>query len=375
MKNTLQSLCCLTLAACTAPTPGGLAKGDTVTTDASAAAAPDGGAAGDGDAGETPDAGVAASRDAGAALDAGTAITGTGTVADVRDLRACPAGAPSGATCKQVTVRGCPQIEDEAIDATIMILLAAAPARGTITHFKGGGGEGFLTTGTDEYRAEGFDQIFVSWASDWEQTAGSGIKTAACRPATILRWVFEDPTLHGGSRARAFCAEGKSGGSAQIGYALTHYGLADALDYVNELSGPPFARIDLGCDGDAPATATVCGQTVTMRLPAKVGAWENMAPLTCGSTDVPSSDLERWRDDSIAFGGTYDYPNTRVEFFDCTNMSTAVTAMAQLYYQQITSDTAYHCYSQADGCRGEGLGTGERVAIQAMIDGCTPRHR
>ena len=52
--------------------------------------------------------------------------------------------------------------------------------------------------------------------------------------------------------------------------------------------------------------------------------------------------------------------------------------MAQIYYQQIMtagSDTAFHCYSQADGCQGEGLGSGNADAVQAMIAGCTPRHQ
>jgi len=68
----------------------------------------------------------------------------------------------------------------------------------------------------------------------------------------------------------------------------------------------------------------------------------------------------------------------RVELFDCTNQATAVTGMAQLYYQQIMqagTATAYHCYKQADGCQGENLGAaGDQAAIDAMLAGCIPRH-
>ncbi len=306
-----------------------------------------------------------------------------GTVMNVVDLPGCPADAPAGSSCKQLSVTNCPGIEAESITATIAILAPAVggTVKGTITHLKGGGGEGFQTGGTPQYRDAGFRQVFVSWETDWEQTATHGIKAAGCRPATVLRWIFDEPTLHNASRAAAFCGEGFSGGSGQLGYALAHYGLADYLDYVNELSGPPFARLDLGCDGAAPATATVCGATVTMQLPDKVGGWENVpAPLTCGSTSVPASELARWKADSIAVGGVYDYPKTRVEFFDCTNNATAVTAMGQLYYDQIvlgeggTSRTAFHCYSAADGCQGEALGSGAQDATRAMVDGCIPRH-
>jgi hypothetical protein len=294
-----------------------------------------------------------------------------GTVTGVMDT-ACP-GMTTSLTCKRVTVGGCPGIESEPLDAVVGLLpTTAATVRGTIAHFSGGGGTGFQMGATQAYATAGFTQVFVAWASDWEQTQASGIKTAACRPATIMKWIFDD--YHAASRSTAFCGEGFSGGSGQLGYALAHYGLGDYFDYVNELSGPPFTRIDLGCDGDAPATAMVCGATVTMQLPpARLNPWENTT--TCGTTGVPAADLAKWNADSIGIGGTYAYPKTRVEFFDCTYQATAVTAMAQLFHDQITSDRAYHCYSQADGCQGEGLGTGNQEAARAMIDGCTPRHQ
>jgi hypothetical protein len=306
--------------------------------------------------------------------------TNLGMVTNVHGV-SCPAGAPQGSTCTQITVTGCPLIETAAIDATIALLAPTAPLTGTVVHFKGGGGEGFQLSGTTEYAAAGLRQVFVSWASDWEATPDQGIKTAGCRPSTVLAWVFQQ--IHGSSRALAFCGEGFSGGSGQLGYALAHYGMAGVLDYVNELSGPPFARIDLGCDGDAPPTATVCGATVTTQLPGSLNVWENIQPpLSCGATNVPATEKARWRSDSIAVGGVYNYPRTRVEFFDCTNRSTAVTAMAQIYFNTVlqasggdTSRVAFHCYSQADGCQGEALGTGSQDAIDAMVAGCKPRHQ
>jgi hypothetical protein len=304
---------------------------------------------------------------------------GLGTVTGIADMPACPGGGPQGARCQHVQVVDCPGIETEALDATVAILEPQGPARGTILHFKGGGGTEWETIGTAEYQAEGFRQVYVLWASDWEQTLASGIKTAACRPATVIRWAFDN--AHGASRDAGFCAQGKSGGAGQVAYALAHFGQGDVLDYVNEISGPPFSRIDLGCDGDAPRTEEVCGVDVTTRLPDKVGPWENMPPpLTCGSTGVPPEELERWRGDSIiSDGAVYTYPDTRVEFWDCTNTGSAVTAMSHMLFDEMEradpARVAYHCYSEADGCQGEGLGTGTAVAIQAMIDGCIANHR
>lgn len=292
----------------------------------------------------------------------------------------CPSGAPAGSTCQQVSVSNCPLVATS-IDAVIATLAPTATLTGTVVHFKGGGGEGFQESGTAAYAAGGLRQVFVSWLTDWEQTPDQGIKAAGCRPSTILAWVFQQ--IHGASRSLAFCGEGFSGGSGQLGYALAHYGMSDVLDYVNELSGPPFGRIDRGCDGDAPATTTVCGATVTTQLPSVLSAWENIqAPLSCGATNVPAAEKARWRSDSISVGGVYNYPHTRVEFFDCTNQATAVTAMAQNYFDTVfqasggdTSRAVFHCYSQADGCQGEGLGTGTQDAVNAMLAGCKPRHQ
>src|SRR5678816_1344558 len=80
--------------------------------------------------------------------------------------------------------------------------------RGTVIHLKGGGGEEWETTGDDDYRMGGLRQVYVLWASDWEQTEASGIKTAACRAATAVHWIFTD--IHGGSRELGFCAQGTS---------------------------------------------------------------------------------------------------------------------------------------------------------------------
>jgi len=80
----------------------------------------------------------------------------------------CPVGTPANATCKTVTIAGCPGIETESIDATLAIVAPAAAAVGTITHFSGGGGEGFQGAGLAPYRTANFAQVVVAWKTDWE---------------------------------------------------------------------------------------------------------------------------------------------------------------------------------------------------------------
>jgi hypothetical protein len=310
------------------------------------------------------------------------AAAGLGAVTNVVNLASCPQGAPPGATCRRVTVTGCPGIATESIDAVVAVRPAMGTLRGTVVHFSGSGGEGFQGS-AQNYETAGFRSVYIGWLTDWEQTQSAGIKTAGCRPATILQWAFSDPSLHNGSRSLGFCGEGSSGGSGQLGYALAHYGMAGVLDYVNELSGPPFSRIDIGCNGDAQPTAMVCGVADTTRLPSSLNAWENIQlPLKCGSTGVPATELARWRSDSIAVGGVYSYPHTQVQFFGCTFQATAVTVMGNAYFNTIAQAEGgdpnlaqYHCYFQADGCQGEQLGTGLSDAKQALIANCVPRHQ
>jgi hypothetical protein len=308
---------------------------------------------------------------------------GLGTVSTPTPVT-CPQGAPTGSTCEQVTVANCPGIEADTRVATIAILKSNATPRGTIVHFSGSDGTSFDGAGAQQYNQAGFLQVFTAWGTAWETTPASGIKTAGCRPATIIDWVFHEPTLHAASRALAFCGEGHSAGSGQLSYSLTTYGLAGELDYVNLISGPPFARIDLGCDGDAVQTAQVCNASVRTNLPNVLDSWENIqSPNHCGMTSVPAAELARWNNDSIAIGGTYSYPQTNVQFFDCTNQATAVTAMSQIFHDLIATaannDPArigYHCYSQADGCDVEMLGPqGGADAIAAMVAGCVPQHQ
>ena len=293
---------------------------------------------------------------------------------------ACPVGMggpPAGSRCRTLTVDGCPGIEAETIQATIAVLGDPGSSQGTVVHFSGSGGQGWEVAGAAAYA--GFLQVFVSWGSTWEQTASAGIKTAAARPASVLRWIWGEPTLHASSRAKGFCGQGHSGGSGQLAYALATYGMGDYLDYVNELAGPPFARIDLGCDPAAPTTAMVCGVDDTMVLPGAVGTWDNTS--LCRDPNATAEDVARWKADSVAIGGVYAYPKTDVEFYDCTYQSTAVSGEAQLYATLIAQTegaggmVGYHCYGQADGCMMETLGPKATADFtQALIAGCIPRH-
>src|SRR5262249_42562965 len=107
------------LGACTVTTAGvdlGGPGDDGGAHDASSEAA--GAESGPGDDGGTSSSDAPTANDAPPTQDGGG---GLGTVTKVTDAT-CPAQSPPGATCKTVTVEGCPGIESESIDATVAIL-------------------------------------------------------------------------------------------------------------------------------------------------------------------------------------------------------------------------------------------------------------
>src|ERR1035438_5271208 len=98
----------------------------------------------------------------------------------------CPAGATQGAACTNVSV-SCPRVPD--LTATLSEAFPTATAKGTIILVNGGGGTAFFNSGfSNTYLNDGFRVVQLAWTTDWEDTGGVGVKTAACRSASIFRY-------------------------------------------------------------------------------------------------------------------------------------------------------------------------------------------
>ena len=182
----------------------------------------------------------------------------------------CDATLPSRATCTTLVVR-CPGIED--LQATAAVTEPSASLKGTLFAHSGGGGTSYYTQNIASYLGAGLRVVQVKWASSWEQTQPSttGLLASACRPATVLKWTFDNP--HGQSRALAFCGVGHSGGSGVLAYALAHYGMGDYLDYA-ALTRPAFRphRLRLrSADLFRPATGAVSRASRRLACAAALG--------------------------------------------------------------------------------------------------------
>ena len=305
----------------------------------------------------------------GASTDGGS----VGTVVSIAPV-ACDASLPSRATCTTLVVR-CPGIED--LQATAAVTEPSGGGlKGTLFAHAGGDGTSYYSENISTYLAAGLRVVQVKWASSWEQTQPSttGVLTAACRPATVMKWAFDNP--HGQNRTLAFCGVGHSGGSGVLAYSLAHYGMGDYLDYAALTAGPPFGRIDYGC---APQTYSgpprmLCPELpdASVQLPSStLNTWEHTT--TCGSSSPPAADVQRWAADSIVSqGATYSYPRTVVTFWDCAVNPNGTTGGAFFYSQAITSQKSVTCFTS---CRGEDLGSsGWAAQAGDLVRQCVPRH-
>lgn len=289
----------------------------------------------------------------------------------------CPMSASPGASCRAITVQ-CPGVPD--LDATVAITLPEGDATGTVVLHRGADGTGLFDFGFPAaYLDAGLRTVQIAWASAWEGEGDGGVQACACRPATAFRWAFDD--LHGGDVDTGFCAQGHSGGSGALAYALAHYGLEDTIDFAMFSAGPVFGRIDYGCEPSLyePGSIAVCPELPMAGYDygenaGNVDRW--MGTQTCGAPygEASQQDIDAWASNSIVSDGAdYDYPQTVLAFWECATNPNGTPGLGAFYMEQLASDYSVTC--QVDDCMGEPPWPGGFDAMVAeMTVGCVPRH-
>jgi hypothetical protein len=247
-----------------------------------------------------------------------------------------------GQSCYQLDV-SCPELA-QSEQATLMVgdpvgLLS----RGTIMFMTGGGGTSFWEQfGADaarvlgELRAAGFRTVQLRWARGWLIGAPGKLEghvRLACKPATVAAWVYR--MLHDQGPTTAFCATGNSGGSAQVSYMLSHYGLSQILSAAVPTGGPPMGRIDLGCIRDDPANRELWYVSGAAALIDQGFGITRNGPCLRSNRSF----RQRFQEASVAFGNNdYVYPNTMVWFlFGELDESNAVE-QGLTYYDRLVQE-------------------------------------
>ncbi len=216
----------------------------------------------------------APATDAGAPVDAASVtVLATGTVSNVSYRAACSAGVgkPVGAAqpdfrCAQITV-SCPGLDD-AVAEVALTPTSAGTSKGAIVTHSGSEGLTFEAGSFQQQLAAlGWDLGQIAWDAPWEcpkhigaacavdpapAATRLGLKDAACRPATVIKWIHEQAQRPDGSAfwttGRPFCGTGGSAGSGVFWFSLAHYGLSSEIDYALLTASSPFGRVEVGCD-------------------------------------------------------------------------------------------------------------------------------
>jgi endo-1,4-beta-xylanase len=285
----------------------------------------------------------------------------------------CPAGPLANTTCRKLEVR-CEGLTS--IEAQIRITepVAEIPLRGTVVFGSGGGGAGFYGSSPGgqtlfaEVAAIGFRIVDRAWVGKGWTTGEGGMRKTSCRYATLLTWIRDHIHTQG-----KFVASGNSGGSAEIGYALTTWGRGEILDLAVPTSGPATARLDYLCVSPPPAEwADLCVKIVpsgklectpSCSLPAARG-------VCTQASATPTPEILR-RDSVVHPEAVLHYPKTRVHFLygtrDCgqsvpagLTWSTNVTSEKVI---EFVPNTPHGMASTAEG----------REAIRRAIDAGTSR--
>jgi hypothetical protein len=334
----------------------------------------------------------------------------TGTVTDLGVIT-CPGSGgnnppvPTGGklTCRRITVSNCPGAPNLSATVWIVTLASSTTLKGTVFFHSGGGGTSNFTSGgatrktvEANYEAAGFQLVDIAWDSDWEQTSTPSIVGGACRPASVALWIFSNSHIHGARRDIGFCGQGQSGGSAVMGYLLAEYGLENFFDYVIFSAGPVFARVDCGCDTQAPGCAMtqLCPELSLANQQAHLGygqqAWLDSltGTSTCGQNTGVNPGDPIWNADSVvtASGADLFYPQTGMSAWYCVDPATLNTSAPEGSYfvhaaSQLQLGRQPDVFCTATGCTGEGVynGTINGVPVttlmaQQMAAGCIPRH-
>ncbi len=323
-----------------------------------------------------------ATADAAAAPDAPPAQAGSVT-AVVSGCLAGVGGLPD-TTCQTLTI-ACPDADDQDVQLRITEPPAGVPRRGTVLLGSDSGGRQFLFDDTalaSDLRSDGFRLVQRAWVDGWTSNVqGNGLVVAACRYATLARWVRSELAPD-----EPLCATGNSGGAAEIGEALVWWDLDDVLDQAVTTSGPGAARVDLGCVPDAAWLAQCAAFNEASAVHPSCTFAENgvddlidaaYAPGTpCGDADPGF--VERFLADSqLGAGADLEIRHMRLDMLLGDRDGLVSFSQTQLFAAEVvTGDGAEVSLEITPGAR-HGypyLEPGASVVRARLLDGCVARH-
>jgi hypothetical protein len=230
----------------------------------------------------------------------------------------------------------CPGVAQN-INVTLRVGTHSGTYKGTITYHSQGAGDAYWaggkvpTNAQNNLRSSGFRSVDFKWSTDW--TAGStdaleGLAKLSCRPATALKWVYDN--LHTSPSSTAFCSTGNSFGAAQVTYPLSHYGLDYLFAAVLPTGGPPTSRMDYSCLPSSGYPNYDAGAKQSM------DATYGFAPGTGPCVNADSSFIPNWQTDSSAYGDQdFYHPTTAFGIIVGVDDAQYIHAQSDFHFERL----------------------------------------
>jgi hypothetical protein len=225
---------------------------------------------------------------------------------------------------------------------------------------------GFVTIQTS------FGGPFTKNQPDGWQTGPGGVRRAACRYATLAKWVYDNVR----PATVPLCATGNSSGSQQIGYALAHYGLGSIFTMVEPTSGPPFSRVDYSCECNQPDLPDPCGSQSLTQCVGLSNAQLYVdpaysAPICSQALQTHNTDhsAEFFSDSIQTPDASVDYPNTYVHFLWGGLDDSSAPVMGQEWQKMITSKNSFTCVADAPHDIADALDAAKQI-VSDMVNSC-----
>lgn len=347
-------------------------------------------------------------------------------------------------TCQAATVNGCSQVingqtvtpDSWALTIGYLnpvgVVSGVSVAKGVIVLHGGDGGITPLSYAlADAYFRAGYEVVQIAWTNAWEYiytnmgTQTGNIQVAACRPATVFNWVYQNlfPPVQNALGTAGMCAVGDSAGSSAVAYSLAYYGAGAWFDAVELVSGPVTSDVEQGCGVGTGLgkndPITVCDPTQgnkgwgcqlgangsTWTLPAEyVGGaqtalqdWTNEPNQCAGTVNTTNPSNTDWLRESIVdqsslTGGPtpiFTYPKTAMSAWLCRtpiknqNPDCAAnnygnpnicpnnsSTQGQIFYQNIPYGTQNYSLYAVDACQtAEGVTAGNVPGYQPQVFG------
>lgn len=181
-------------------------------------------------------------------------------------------------------------------------------------------------------------------------SSGGGPRKAACRPSTVARWIHDNLA----NPAKPFCGTGNSAGGQALAYAISYYGLDSMFAFIEPTGGPPFARLDWGCESNQPKVYSSCPNLTIGYSIGKNAASSFIDPSYGDSrcsdavTTHSTANGVQFLADSLAGGGVKtNFPGTVVKVLFGGKDTGTTQNEGMTWVQSVTSAISTSCISDA----------------------------